>query len=62
MLEPNARGEPPTEAGLRLSKNLKTETIRAHNAFIFKSHFCVKIPKSDFFDSLVRRSSVRAAR
>jgi hypothetical protein len=40
---------------LRLSKNPQTEKIGAHNSFIFQSHFSVKMPELDFFDSPVRR-------
>jgi hypothetical protein len=41
---------------LRLSKNPKTEKISVHNPFIFNRLFSMKMPKSDFFDSLVRQS------
>jgi hypothetical protein len=45
------------KALLRLSKNPKTEKISTHNSFVFKSRFSMKMPKLDFFDSLVRRRS-----
>ena len=55
----NARHERRLEAVactrlLRLSKNPKTGKISTHNSFIFKSRFSMKMPKLDFFDSLVR--------
>jgi hypothetical protein len=44
-----------TRHQLRLSKNPKTEKVGTHNPFVFKDVFSVKMPKLDFFDSLVRR-------
>src|SRR5262245_20711026 len=32
----------------------ETEKISVHNSIIFKSRFSMKMPKLDFFDSLVR--------
>ena len=43
----------PLEQALRLKKNPETKTSGAHNSFIFKSRFSVKMPKLDFFYSLV---------
>src|SRR5437763_16587758 len=42
---------------LRLSKNPQTEKISAHNSFVFQRRFSVNMPKLDFFDSLVRRTT-----
>ena len=36
---------------LRLSQNPQTEKIIAHNSFVFKKCFPVKMPKLDCFDS-----------
>ena len=40
---------------LRLSKNPEIEKTGVYNSFVFKRRFSMKTPKSDFFDSLVRR-------